>query len=113
LATSPDLRQSCIALLAEVIAEDCRYQVLSPRLHAPPNALQAICLNLALALLEADPLPATLASVGFAVLPAFDTFEPCLYPRLLEFYGNGILRPMLTQLSIARGNFSIASFTAG
>ena len=59
---------------------------------------------MALALLEVDPLPGTLASVGFAVLPAFDTFDRRLYPRLLAFFEEGLLRPMLGLLLEARGH---------
>jgi hypothetical protein len=94
-----DLRSQCIALLAEIIAEDCRYKVLTPQLATPPYALQAICLDVALALLEAEPQPQTMATVGFAVLPAFDTFEAGLYPRLVAFFEDGLMRRMLEQLA--------------
>ena len=94
-----DLRSQCITLLAEIIAEDCRYKVSSPRLTTPPYALQAICLDVALALLEAEPRPQTMATVGFAVLPAFDTFEVGLYPRLVAFFEDGLMRRMLERLA--------------
>lgn len=40
-----------------------------------------------------------MASVGAAILPAFDTFDERLYPRLLACFENGLVRPMLEQLS--------------
>lgn len=94
-----DLRSSCISLLAEIIAEDCRYKVLSPRLATPPHTLQAVCLDVAIALLEEDPKPHTMASIGLAVLPAFDTFDPRLYPRLLAFFEEALVHNMLDQLT--------------
>lgn len=98
-----DLRSRCIAVLADIIAEDCRYKVLSPRPATPPYALQAICLDVALALIEAEPQPQTMAAVGFAVLPAFDTFAAGLYPRLVAFFEDGLVRRMLERLVEAQG----------
>lgn len=95
-----DLRSSCISILADVIAEDCRYKVLNPRLVTPPYTLQAVCLDIGIALLEEDPQAETMAAVGSALLPAFDTFDPGLYPRLIACFEDGLLRPMLEQLVV-------------
>lgn len=97
-----DLRGACIAVLADIILEDCRYKTRRPRLLAPPNALQAVCLDVALAIIEAQPQPQTLAAVASAVIPAFDTFEPGLFPRIMAFFEDGILRGMLAQLRRAQ-----------
>ncbi|KAF8311639.1 hypothetical protein DL93DRAFT_2168963 [Clavulina sp. PMI_390] len=100
---SLDLRSSCIAVLAEVVAEDCRYKILSPRLLTPPYALQAVCLDVAVALLEDPPRPHTIAGVAHALIPAFGTFHPALYPRLIACFEIGIVRPMLLRLSAVLG----------
>jgi len=69
----------------------------------PPYALQAVCLDVALALMEAEPEPQTMAAVGLAVLPAFDTFEAGLYPRLVAFFEDGLMRRMLERLAEVQG----------
>ena len=104
-----DIVQACISVLADIISEDCRYRVRRTRLLAPPNALQAICLDVALAIIEAHPHPQTLSAVALAVIPAFHIFDSGLYPRLLAFFENGIMRGMLQQLQRAQGASEIFS----
>jgi hypothetical protein len=103
------MMQSCVSVLADVISEDCRYTIIHPRLLAPRNALQAICLDVALAIVEAHPRPQTLAAVALAVTPAFYTFDPGLRPRLLAFFENGVLRRMLQELQRAQSASDILS----
>ncbi|KAI0054105.1 hypothetical protein FA95DRAFT_1480391 [Auriscalpium vulgare] len=95
---APELLSHCIAILHAVISEDCRFQVSSPRLLRPPNALQATSLDVALLLVHTHrDSPAIVSRIGFAVLPAFSTFRPEMHSRLLAFFEEGVLRGMLKQ----------------
>lgn len=105
-ANGLDLRSECVALLEDVVMEDCRYKVAPPTLMKPPYALQAVCLDIGVALMEETPSPETLAAVGEALLPAFDSFDPILLPRLLACFDNGIVRPMLRELTKLQGIIS-------
>lgn len=47
--------------------------------------------------------PATLSRIGFALIPAFYSFDPILHPRLFQFFESGIIRYMLDELHVWRG----------
>ena len=104
---STELLSQCISVLQSIVSEDCQFPLL-PRPSRPPNSLQAISLDIALLLVHMHAKSDTIVSqVGFALLPAFATFRPEMYPRLLSFFER-ILRYMLyeeTKLrSFANGN---------
>jgi hypothetical protein len=65
----------------------------------PTNALQVVTLDVAQLLLYTRRHDhRSVAQVGFAVLPAFQTFKPDLYTRLLSFFDEGVLAWMLHSL---------------
>ncbi|KAH9966782.1 hypothetical protein BC827DRAFT_1153126 [Russula dissimulans] len=82
-----ELLSQCISVLQSIVSEDCRYQLSPPRPFRPPNALQAISLDIARLLVHMHARSPTITSqVGFALLPAFVTFRAEMYPRLLLFF---------------------------
>ncbi|KAF8522278.1 hypothetical protein BU17DRAFT_44873 [Hysterangium stoloniferum] len=100
----PGLLLECINIISSIISEDCRYKVSSARLSRPPYGLQAISLDIAQILTNAHRHePNILSLIGFAVIPAFSTFDAVLHTRLLVFFENGIIRGMLEDLKTWRG----------
>lgn len=74
---APELLSLCISVLASVVLEDCRYKIASPRPSRPPNALQALTLDVAQFLLHIHCHdPNIITKIGFAMIPAFSTFQP-------------------------------------
>jgi hypothetical protein len=98
-----ELLSQCISVLQSIVSEDCRYQLSPPRPFRPPNALQAISLDIARLLVHMHARSPTITSqVGFALLPAFVTFRAEMYPRLLLFFED-MLRGMLHEERKMRG----------
>lgn len=94
---STELLSQCISILQSIISEDCQFPLTPPRPSRPPNSLQAISLDIALLLVHMHAKSyAVISQVGFALLPAFVTFKPEMYPRLLLFF-EGTLRGMLHE----------------
>ena len=100
-----DMQSSCLELIAEVVEEDCRYRVRNPTPKVPTYALQAVTLDVALAVIEPDPKPHTLSAVAFSLIPAFYTFHTRLHSRLLQFFEEAILRELLKLLQKAQGSY--------
>ncbi|KZT67735.1 hypothetical protein DAEQUDRAFT_712938 [Daedalea quercina L-15889] len=101
------LLSQCIATLASVIAEDCRFQVASPRPSRPPNALQSISLDVAQFLIHSHQHdPGVLSQVAFAVIPAFHTFDPVMHVRLLAFFDEGLIGPIIDDLNRLRSSYN-------
>ncbi|KAG6814364.1 hypothetical protein H0H92_010950 [Tricholoma furcatifolium] len=99
-----DLLSTCISVLASVVLEDCRYQIASPRPSCPPNALQALTLDVAQFLLHTHRHDFNVTSkIGFAMIPAFSTFRPAMHGRLLTFFENAVIRCMLEDLAQIQG----------
>lgn len=98
----PSRLMKCIALLASVVLEDCRFLVSGARLTRPPGALQAITLDVAqfLAALHCDN-PITIYEISCAVMPAFFTFPAQMHTRLVSFFQENILRRILRPLGLA------------
>jgi hypothetical protein len=95
----PELLSLCVAILGSIVAEDCRYRVASPRPSRPPNALQILTLNIAQFLLHTHQHnPYVISQVTFAMLPAFYTFHPQMYTRLLTFVETSVVRIVLQSL---------------
>ncbi|KAH0583846.1 hypothetical protein H2248_009444 [Termitomyces sp. 'cryptogamus'] len=107
---TPELLSSCISVLASVVLEDCRYQIAFPRPSCPPNALQALALDVAQFLLHAhrhDPI--VISNIGFTMIPAFSTFRPEMHGRLLNFFETAVIRGVLEDLEHIQGTIDIAS----
>ncbi|KAF5358295.1 hypothetical protein D9756_001552 [Leucocoprinus leucothites] len=99
-----ELLTLCISVLASVITEDCRFQTNSPRPFCPPNALQALTLNVAQVLLHINTSdPRTVSQIGLALIPAFSSFSREMYPRLISFFNQGIIRNSLSDLRRLQG----------
>ena len=102
--SAPELLSQCISILASVVSEDCKYQVSSPSPKRPPNALQSVALDVAQVLIYAHQHePRIVSNIGFAVLPAFLTFRPSMFIRLLAFFEQRVLGGMLDNLAKAQG----------
>ena len=105
---APDLLAHSVAILASIVSEDCRFQVLAPRPSRPPNALQSVVLDAASYLLHMNRRnPKVVSRIGFALLPAFYTFRPETHIKLLTFFDTMVVRPMLESLREAQGNISV------
>ncbi|KAI6036559.1 hypothetical protein BKA83DRAFT_85522 [Pisolithus microcarpus] len=101
--SAPELLAQCISVLASVISDDCRFQSSRPTPSRPVNALQWVSLDVAQLLIHCNLRePAVISQVAFAVIPAFSTFPPQMYPRLLAFFDNVILRGVLEDLRSKR-----------
>lgn len=101
---APELLSLSISILASVVLEDCRYKISSPRPSRPPNALQALSLDTAQYLLHAHRHdPQIISRIGFAMIPAFSTFQPEMHTRLLAFFEDGVIRGILRDLSQIQG----------
>jgi hypothetical protein len=100
--TNESLLDELITILAEIIKDDCRYQVTRFRPLCPPNALQGVVLEVAsiLARLQRNN-PGNLTRIGFAMLPAFSTFSPSLHERIMRFFEQ-LLKGMLATFSSDR-----------
>jgi hypothetical protein len=100
----PDLLFFCVSILASVIAEDCRYKIALPRPSRPPNALQILTLNIAQFLVHFHRRdPRVVSQIAFAMIPAFSTFPPQMYIRLLNFFDTSIVRVVLEDLVRLQG----------
>lgn len=99
-----ELLTLCISVLASVVAEDCRFRINSPRPFSPPNALQAITLNVAQVLLLINAHNFHIVSqIGHALIPAFSSFDRAMYPRIISFFNQGIIRNSLSSLRKIQG----------
>lgn len=97
-ATS-ELLALCISTLGTIVQEDCRFQLNSTRLTRPPNALQALTLDVSLILIYLHRNNARiLYEIGLAIIPAFTSFPRAMHWRLLSFFESGLLRTMLEGL---------------
>ncbi|EAU88627.2 hypothetical protein CC1G_12019 [Coprinopsis cinerea okayama7 len=100
----PELLSLCIAVLSSIIYEDCRFQIISPRPSRPPNALQALSLAVAQFLIHTHRHdPKVISRIGFAVIPAFSTFQPEMHGRLISFFETSVIRGILESLRHAQG----------
>ncbi|KAI6109011.1 hypothetical protein EV401DRAFT_1870641 [Pisolithus croceorrhizus] len=102
--SAPELLAQCISVLSSVISDDCRFQSSRPTPSRPVNALQWVSLDVAQLLVHCNLRePAVISQVAFAVIAAFSTFPHQMYPRLLAFFNNVILRGVLEDLHSRRG----------
>ncbi|KAJ7582678.1 hypothetical protein C8J56DRAFT_1167735 [Mycena floridula] len=100
-----EILTQCISILSSVVLEDCRFKIASHRPSRPPNALQAVTLEIARFLLHIHQrTPSIVSQIGFAIIPAFSTFSPEMFPRLLQFFEECILRGNLEELGKLQGS---------
>lgn len=80
-------------ILADVVLNDCRYQVAVPKPTRPSYALHSITIDMAILLVQQDTRNlAWLFEIGMIMLPAFDTFPPGqLIGKLLVLYIDWII----------------------
>ena len=96
---APELLAQCISVLASIISEDCRFEISSPRPSKPPNALQALVLDVSQLLLhENDSDPAVVSQIVFTLIPAFSTFGAEMHTRLLAFFEQSIVLGVLEDI---------------
>jgi hypothetical protein len=89
--------------------EDCRYQVALPRPSRPPNALQALSLDVAQFLLSVNRHePKTISQIVVAMIPAFSSFQPEMHSRLLKFF-EGVIRGIFDDLIQMQGGGGVLS----
>lgn len=76
--------------------EDCRYQFHSLKLDRPPNALQALTLNVAqiIAFMYKEDAR-ILYELSLAMIPSFTSFPKSMHGLLISFFDGSILRSML------------------
>ncbi|KAF8077923.1 hypothetical protein FPV67DRAFT_1403007 [Lyophyllum atratum] len=111
---APELLSLCISILASIVLEDGRYQIASPRPSRPPNALQALVLDIAQFLLHINRHDSNVTmKIGFAMVPAFSTFRSEMHSRLLTFFETAVMRGVLEDLEQIQGVNEIASGTTG
>ncbi|KDQ60796.1 hypothetical protein JAAARDRAFT_173016 [Jaapia argillacea MUCL 33604] len=99
-----ELLSQCIEALSSVVSEDCRFQPPSFGPARPPNALHAVTLDVGQILAtmcRSD--PKLLSHLGFALIPAFNTFKAQMHGRLLALFEEGIMRGMLQDLRQHQG----------
>ncbi|TFK42558.1 hypothetical protein BDQ12DRAFT_676416 [Crucibulum laeve] len=100
----PELLSVCIAVLASIVLQDCRFQMSSPRPSRPPNALQMLTLNVAQFLVHIHRYdPKIISQIAFAMIPAFSTFRREMYAHLLSFFEDGVMRGALQNLRSLQG----------
>ncbi|KAH8117558.1 hypothetical protein DFH11DRAFT_1504486 [Phellopilus nigrolimitatus] len=98
--SSSELLSQCISILRSIVNEDCRFQVNSLRLARPPNALQALTLDVSQILVHLHRGNAKiLYDIGLVIVPAFSSFPGSMHGRLLRFFEDGLLRSMLQDLN--------------
>ncbi|CAJ0746089.1 13491_t:CDS:2 [Entrophospora sp. SA101] len=87
---------SILEVLYDIVHNDCRYKITSPRPTRPPNALQAITLDVARLLVNQNPYsPVWLYELGMTMLPGFNYFGDVLRSKLLIFYIDFLLEHLV------------------
>nr|CAG8533934.1 14864_t:CDS:10 [Entrophospora candida] len=87
---------SILEVLYDIVHNDCRYKITSPRPTRPPNALQAITLDVAHLLVNQNPYsPVWLYELGMTMLPGFNYFGDVLRSKLLIFYIDFLLEHLV------------------
>lgn len=79
--------------LADIIINDCRYQIATPKPSRPPYALHSISIDIAILLVQQDIRNFTwLYEIGLIMLPAFEVFpQGPLIGKLLVLYIDWII----------------------
>jgi len=98
---APELLMQCISVLASVVQEDCRYKAPAPRPLRPPNALHALCLDIAQFLIGFHKHNSRVVShIAHAMIPSFSTFPREMHGKLLKFFEECVIWGPLQDLRI-------------
>ncbi|CAG8540918.1 11607_t:CDS:2, partial [Scutellospora calospora] len=105
---SPGILEIILEILHDMVQNDCRYKVMNPRLARPPNALQAIILDVAHLLINQNPHSSGwLYELGMTLIPGFNCFSDALRSRLLKFYSDFLI-PQLISLQSGHINTAVS-----
>src|SRR6266498_1359955 len=97
---SSGILERILEVLYDIVQNDCRYKVITPRPFRPPNTLQSIILDVAHLLVNQNPYsPGWLYELGMAMIPGFNFFNDFLRTRLLIFYTDFLI----PQLMVCQG----------
>ncbi|CAG8469783.1 6847_t:CDS:10 [Acaulospora colombiana] len=89
--------ENILAVLYDIVQNDCRYKVLNPRPLRPPYALHAIVIDVAHLLINQNPnSPAWLYELGMTMIQGFNCFGDSMRSRLLEFYGDFLIPQLMS-----------------
>lgn len=111
---APELLAQCISILSSVVLEDCRFCVCAPSLTKPTYALQGVTLDVSQILIHLHrEEPRILSQIGFAIVPAFQTFPAAMHLRLLTFFEEGVLGCMLESLQKFQGRDILTNSSKG
>lgn len=96
---APELLMQCVSVLASVVQEDCRYTAPAPRPLRPPNALHALCLDIAQFLIGFHKHNSQVVShIAHAMIPSFSTFPREMHGKLLKFFEECVIWGPLQDL---------------
>lgn len=100
---SSGILERILEVLYDIVQNDCRYKVTTPRPSCPSNALQSIVLDVAHLLVKQNPYsPGWLYELGMAMIPGFNVFNNILRAKLLIFYADSLI----PQLMACQGDLS-------
>ena len=98
---APELLMQCVSVLSSVVQEDCRYKASGPRLMRPPNALHALCLDIARFLIGFHKHNSKVVSdVAHAMIPSFSTFPKEMHEKLLKFFEECVIWGPMQDLRV-------------
>lgn len=98
---APELLMQCVSVLSSVVQEDCRYKASAPRLFRPPNALHALCLDIAQFLIGLQKRNTKVVSdIAHAMIPSFSTFPKEMHGKLLKFFEECVIWGPMQDLRV-------------
>ncbi|RIA95682.1 hypothetical protein C1645_872613 [Glomus cerebriforme] len=93
---SSGILERILEVLYDIVQNDCRYKIITPRPSRPPNALQSIVLDVAHLLVKQNPYsPGWLYELGMAMIPGFNIFNDILRAKLLIFYADSLIPQLI------------------
>ncbi|EXX76329.1 hypothetical protein RirG_034110 [Rhizophagus irregularis DAOM 197198w] len=107
---SSGILERILEVLYDIVQNDCRYKVITPRPSRPPNALQSIVLDVAHLLVNQNPYsPGWLYELGMAMMPGFNIFNDVLRAKLLIFYADSLIPQLIACQSDTSDDIIVAS----
>jgi hypothetical protein len=98
-----------LEVLYDIVQNDCRYKVTTPRPSRPSNALQSIVLDVAHLLVNQNPYsPGWLYELGMAMIPGFNIFNDVLRAKLLTFYADSLIPQLIACQSDLNDDIIVA-----
>jgi len=93
---SSGILERILEVLYDIVQNDCRYKITTPRPSRPPNALQSTVLDVAHLLVNQNPYsPGWLYELGMAMIPGFNVFNDVLRAKLLIFYADSFIPQLI------------------